>query len=109
MDNKEIGEKIKKLRKQKNITITDLGRIVNMSKSTVCSWENGQRRPEYEELQKLADLFGKSISYFLESDNQNIVTIIGRNGTHKKYTLSDDQLNALESLAETMCKKDEQE
>lgn len=108
MDNKDLGEKIKKLRKQKNITITDLGRLVDMSKSTVCSWEKGQRRPEYEELQKLAKIFGKSISYFLENENRNIVTIMGRNGTHKKYELSDEQLNALESLAETMCKnKDE--
>ena len=107
MDNREIGEKIKKLRKERNITITDLGRIVGMSKSTVSMWEQGLRRPEYEELQKLSDFFGKSISYFLESDQQNVVTIIGRNGTHKKFTLDDEQLKALESLAETMCKKDD--
>ncbi len=104
MDNKEIGKKIKALRKQKNITITDLARIVDMSKSTVCSWENGQRRPEYEELQKLADLFGKSITYFFESDNQNNVILMSKEGVCKKYTLNDEQIKALESLAETMSK-----
>ena len=32
----------------------------------------------------------KSVSYFLENENRNIVTIMGRNGTHKKYELSDE-------------------
>ena len=50
MDNKNIGEKIRVLRKSRNITINDLGRLVGMSKSTISMWETGQRRPEYEEL-----------------------------------------------------------
>lgn len=99
MDNKTLGEKIKKLRREKKITIVDLGRLVNMSKSTVSMWETGQRRPEYEELQKLATIFDKSVSYFLEDDSQNIVTIMGRNGIHKKFTLNDEQLQMLESVA----------
>ena len=107
METKELGEKIKLLRKQKHITIESLAKMVNMSKSTVGMWESGQRRPEYEELLKLANIFGKSVAYFLEADNENIVTIMGRNGTHRKFVLSDEQLNALESLAEAMAKKDE--
>lgn len=107
MDNRDLGEKIHKLRKEKSITLQDLGRLVGMSKSTVSLWEKGQRRPEYEELQKLANIFNKSIAYFLENETQNVVTIIGRNGTHKKFSLNDEQLKALESLAETMCSKDD--
>ena len=107
MDNKDIGEKIKKLRKERHITIVDLGRLVDMSKSTISLWEKGLRRPEYEELEKLAKIFNKSISYFLESDSENTITIMGRNGTHKKFTLTDEQLKVLESLAETTYKKHE--
>lgn len=102
MDNKNIGEKIRVLRKSRNITINDLGRLVGMSKSTISMWETGQRRPEYEELEKLATVFGKSISYFFEDPEQNVVTIVGRNGTYKKFILSEKDLKAIQNLAESL-------
>lgn len=37
----ELGEKIKKLRKEKNMTLEQLGEKVGVGKSTVRKWENG--------------------------------------------------------------------
>lgn len=106
MDNRKLGSKIRKLRKEKGLTIAELGKLVGMSNSTVCMWEKGLRRPEVEGLQKLAELFDKPVSFFLEDNEENVVTILGRNGLSKKFILSEKDLRAVEALAESLTSSD---
>ncbi|SMO61774.1 repressor LexA [Balnearium lithotrophicum] len=67
----EIGKKIKLLRERKGLTQQELAELIGTTQQTVAYWEVGQRKPRYSKLQKLAEVFGVPISYFLEDKKQH--------------------------------------
>ena len=76
MSNGNIGEVILKLRKDKNITQDELGKILGVSNQAVSKWETGGSLPDIELLPSIADyynisidkLFGREISDYSDVD-----------------------------------------
>lgn len=62
-------EKIRELRKERNLTMKRLGEIVGVSESTISLYENGKRQPDSDMLKKFAELFNVSIDYLLENES----------------------------------------
>ncbi|MBP2056988.1 transcriptional regulator with XRE-family HTH domain [Lactobacillus colini] len=58
-----MSNRIKELRKKKNLTLRELGEALKMRDNTLSQYENEKRNPKKETWQKLADFFGVSISY----------------------------------------------
>lgn len=56
---------LRELRKQKGLTMKQLGKIVGVGESAISQYENGKRQPDYDILNKLADYFGVSVDYLL--------------------------------------------
>lgn len=65
--NKELGQKIKQLRKENKMTLKDLGSRLGVSESYIHHMENGNRKISIELLQSVADVFNEDISYFFET------------------------------------------
>lgn len=59
-----IGTRLRYLRKLDNITQLELANHIGISKSTVSMYENGQREPDFETLEKLADFFNVPMNTF---------------------------------------------
>lgn len=59
------GERLKRLRIEKKLTQSELGNIINVTKVSISGYENGNRSPDTDTLQKLADYFGVSTDYLL--------------------------------------------
>lgn len=57
--------RLKELRKAKNMTQDDLGKEIGMTKRTIIAWENGERDIKSDKAQQLADIFGVSVGYLL--------------------------------------------
>ncbi|MBO4242092.1 MAG: helix-turn-helix domain-containing protein [Clostridiales bacterium] len=57
MDQQKIGEFLKTLRKEKNITQEDLAYEMNVSRRTVSRWETGSNLPDLAILVELADYY----------------------------------------------------
>lgn len=55
--------RIKQLRKGKNMTLVELGEKVNLPKGTLSRYENGGREPKEITWQALADFFNVSVPY----------------------------------------------
>ncbi len=53
----EVGPRLRRLRKQRGITLTDLASSTGISKSTLSRLENGQRRPTLELLLALSHAY----------------------------------------------------
>ncbi len=64
-----FGEKIKNLRKSKNLNQTQLANAIGVSLRTIRGWEIEGRYPKQHELyQKLADILGCDVSYLMTED-----------------------------------------
>ncbi|MDK4212309.1 helix-turn-helix transcriptional regulator [Enterococcus mundtii] len=64
---KEIGQRIKTLRKFNHYTLETLGKKFNppIGKATISNWENGYNAPSKENLEALSSLLSISKSYLL--------------------------------------------
>ena len=72
-----IGEKIKMLRKNKNMTQTVLAQRLGVTKSVISAYENGMCSPSYDILISLADIFGVSTDFLLGYRKNNTIDVSG--------------------------------
>lgn len=57
--------RIKKLRQEKNISQSALASYLGVTQQTVSAYESGDREPDLETLNKIADFFDVSVDYLL--------------------------------------------
>ena len=58
-------ERLRQLRKSANISQQTLGNAMNVTKVSISGYETGNRKPDTDTLQKLADYFDVSTDYLL--------------------------------------------
>lgn len=77
MDNSamNLGEKIRFLRAEKNMTQSELASVVFVSVTLVSKWENGARRPDYPTLQRLAKALSVDINLIFDKENSVIAEL----------------------------------
>ena len=63
-----LGKRIKSLRKEKGLTQEELGKIINVTKVSICCYENGTRTPTLDTLIDLANSLGVDLAYLLGVD-----------------------------------------
>lgn len=73
-----IGKRLKELRLSRGLTQEELGKILNVTKSTICFYEKEIRIPSLETLIDLSDYFEVTIDYLLGRD------ILIKDKKHKK-------------------------
>lgn len=56
---------LRKLRKQKNLTMKELGDILHLSESTISLYENGKREPDHSTIKQITDYFSVSADYLM--------------------------------------------
>lgn len=75
MDNKKIGEFIKKKRKEKGLTQQALGDLVGVSFKAVSKWECGNSIPDISILTKVCEILEISIEELLDAKDKNKIGI----------------------------------
>ena len=65
-----MGEKMQKLRKQKNWSQETLAEKLGVSRQAVSLWERGESMPEIDKLIPLARLFGVTADYLLDDTQE---------------------------------------
>ena len=66
---KIFGERLRKLREARGLTQIQLGRIVNVSNTTISQYEADRRTPSHPDIiRKLAEFFGTSMDYLCGHD-----------------------------------------
>lgn len=90
MKNENFGDRVKEFRISKEMSMEDLAKAVDVSKSNVSMWENSNAIPRNDVLLKLAKLFGISTDYLLGKE-----VIWGIHNTENEKLLLDDNIIAI--------------
>lgn len=74
----DIGEKIKKIRKESGITQKQLAQKLGVSQAAIVQFESEKSNPKIDTLKKIADALNVSVMDFLDTGDS--ITEIGEDG-----------------------------
>ena len=74
----DIGEKIKKIRKESGLTQKQLAQKLGVSQAAIVQFESEKSNPKIDTLKKIADALNVSIMDFLDAGDS--ITEIGKDG-----------------------------
>lgn len=63
-----IGDRIRSLRKGVKLSQVKLAELMELSPSTVGMYEQGRRKPEFSQLEKMSKIFNVSIDYLVKGE-----------------------------------------
>lgn len=101
----DFNKVLKSLRLSKKLTQDELAKILKISRSTVGMYEKGDREPDYETLESIADYFNVSIDYLLGRENTTIRLInpINTVAAHKDgENFTPEELQKIEEYKELL-------
>lgn len=61
----EFKDRLRDLRLQRGYSQVELGKKLGLSNSTISMYERGERKPDFETLDLIADFFNVDVSYLL--------------------------------------------
>lgn len=70
-------DRFKELRKEKDMTLREMGTILGLTESNMSLYESGKRQPKgAEDFIKIADFFGVSLDYLMgRTDDRNTIIV----------------------------------
>ncbi len=95
MSDDSLISRIINLREAKNWTQIELGRKLNLDKSTMNKIESGARKVSTNELEKIADIFNVSTDYLLGRENKQYELPESKSQTVAKHmgdSVSEDEM-----------------
>ena len=90
------GDRLKDLRKNKNMSQDELANVVGVSKSSISCYEKGTRTPSLETILDFMHLFGVTSDYLIGSDN--LIKIVEEDVESNYTTLSNEEIMFLDEL-----------
>lgn len=81
-----MNNRIRELRKQRKMTMKQLGDIVDLAESTISQYETGKRQPDNETLLRISEYFGVTVGYLLGAETEKAPAEYG------KRSVSDDEI-----------------
>ena len=66
----DLGERLARLRRMEGMTQEELAGKLGVHRATLASWEIGRMKPRTDTLRRIASLFGISLSYLLDSEQE---------------------------------------
>lgn len=98
---KRIGEKLKSLREEKQLSVDELALELGFAKTVIWGYESGKKQVSVSHLELLADYYKVSIDFLLERDqNSNKLDLQQVNDLSSINLVVDNQLVNQEELAE---------
>lgn len=92
-------ERLRILRKNNNLSMKELGKVIGVAESTISLYENGKREPDNNTLSLLADFFNVSIDYLLERDKNSSFSNIDLYNIKNIHPITVQKIPMLGSIA----------
>ena len=88
-----FAQRLKTLRAEHNMTQKELGRRMNLSRTTITGYETKNRQPSHEKLADMASIFGVTVDYLLEDTDNPLLSSSVLQTQHER--LLDDKVMKL--------------
>ena len=85
VEKKSFGERLKALRKEKNLKQSELGEMFDLSPSAIGSYERDLREPAYHHLTAFAKYFNVSIDFLLCTTDERMTVELYRSTDEYEY------------------------
>ena len=89
-----LGKRIKELRTKNNLTQSELGKLVNVTKVSICCYENGTRTPTLETLIDLANVFKVNVNEWIGYNKY----IVSETNSNYGLTMADEEIALIQEL-----------
>lgn len=89
-----MGNRLKEARISKEMTQSELGKLINVTKVSVCCYEKGTRTPSLDTLDDLSLVFGVDANYFLGKD----ISVVNEDTPSYFHYISKEELRFLNEL-----------
>lgn len=89
-----LGKRIKEFRTKNNLTQSELGKLVNVTKVSICCYENGTRTPTLETLIDLSNVFKVNVNELIGYNKY----IVSDNNTNYGLSMSDEEIELIREL-----------
>jgi len=84
----EIGSKLKNARLEKKLTQENVANILNVSRSTISSWEVGRSYPDLDNLVSISNLYDVSLDNLLRKDSKMVKKLSLDTKQKKRFEVS---------------------
>lgn len=88
-----FGQKLKTLRKRKNMSQKEFAKFFGLAESTISMYERDERRPDFDLLNKFADYFEVSTDYLLGRTDSSLLTQQENDEAEFQVFANDPELN----------------
>jgi transcriptional regulator with XRE-family HTH domain len=85
----DFGARLRELREKKGLSQAQVATRLNLSNTTICSYEANTRYPSFETLSQLALFYNTTSDYILGIENRNMICVDG---------LSKNQLDIINAM-----------
>ncbi len=65
-----MNNRIRELRRDKDLTMKELGALLGVSESAISQYENGKRQPDNETLLRLSEIFDETVGCILGAEER---------------------------------------
>ena len=65
-------DRLKELRRNKNLSQKDFAETFHVSQNTVSQWENGTRKPSYDTTEQIANFFDVTMDYLVGRNSADL-------------------------------------
>lgn len=103
LDISVLGNRIKELRKERDLTQSDFAEALHVSFQAVSNWERGIAPPELENLINIAAYFGVLVDDLLHPKNGDLFLGIDGGGTKTEFLLVTSEGYVLKRLTKSGC------
>jgi Zn-dependent peptidase ImmA (M78 family)/DNA-binding XRE family transcriptional regulator len=100
-----IGNQLRKARELLGFSVDEVAALLEVSSEKVLAWEDERIEPRLAELERLAELYGRDLDYFLHETPEAIVRYEFRSGTGRSFGQISREARLAIGKFEELCRK----
>lgn len=89
-----FSKRLRETRKMRNLTQSELGNLIGVTKVSICCYETGSRIPTLETLKKLADVLRVDFTYLMGNDTY----VVAENDEEYGMNIAKEELLLIKEL-----------